>query len=67
MHEDLHTVDGHLHESFKEACHAKCLLQDDREWLLCLQEAAHFVMSERHCHLFVVIILHCSPVDLIKD
>ena len=56
-------MDGQLHESFKEACRARGLLQDDREWLLCLQEAAHFAMGYQLRCLFVVILIHCSPVD----
>ena len=49
--------------SFKEACRARGLLQDDREWLLCLQEAAHFRMGHQLRQLFVVILVHCSPND----
>ena len=56
-------MDGQLHESFKEACRARGLLQDVREWLLCLQEAAHFAMGYQLHRLFVVILIHCSPVD----
>ena len=61
--EDLCTVNGHLQDSFKEACRAHGLLQDDREWLLCLQKAAHFTMDYQLCRLFVVILVHCAPVD----
>ena len=44
-YENLCTVNGHLYDSFKEACYAYDLLQDDREWLSCLQEAADFSMG----------------------
>ena len=62
-YENLRTVNGVLHDSFKEACCARGLLQDDREWLLCLQEAAHFAMGYQLRRLFVVILIHCGPVD----
>ena len=37
--EGLRTVDGHIWPTFKEACLAKGLLEDDREWNQCLLEA----------------------------
>ena len=62
-YENLRTVNGHLYENFKEACRARGLLQDDREWLLCLEEAAHFKTGYQLRHLFIVILVHCAPVD----
>ena len=38
--EDLWTVDGVIYESFKAACVARKLLEDDEEWIQCLREAA---------------------------
>ena len=38
-------------------------MQDDREWLLCLQEAAHFSMGSQLRRLFIIIMVHCGPVD----
>ena len=37
--ENLCTVDGFLYPSFKEACIALGLLQNDEEWDQCLKEA----------------------------
>jgi hypothetical protein len=34
--EHLHTVDDVVYGSFKEACFARGLLEDDREWIQCL-------------------------------
>jgi hypothetical protein len=62
-YENLCTVNSVLHDSFKEACHACALLQDDREWLLCLEEATHFAMGYQLCHLFIIILIYCAPVD----
>ena len=57
------TVNGDLQDSFKEACCACGLLQDDRDWLLYLHETTHFTMSYQLCCLFVIILVHCAPVD----
>jgi hypothetical protein len=59
----LCTVNGQPHDSFKEACCALGLLQNDREWLLCLEEAADFCMGFQLCRLFIMILVHCAPVD----
>ena len=59
----LRTVNGHLYDFFKEVFHAHGPLQDDREWLLSLQEAAHFSMSSQLRCLFIIILINCSPVD----
>ena len=38
--EELRSVDGTEYATFKEACLARGLLEDDQEWRLCLQEAS---------------------------
>jgi hypothetical protein len=38
-HDNLRTVEGALCESFKEACRKYGLLEDDREWKDCLNDA----------------------------
>ena len=38
--EDLRTVNNVLHDTFKSACVARGLLEDDEEWIQCLREAA---------------------------
>ena len=37
--EDLRTVNGQICPTFKAACLAHGLLEDDNEWIQCLQEA----------------------------
>ncbi|XP_028059217.1 uncharacterized protein LOC114262950 [Camellia sinensis] len=37
----LRTVNNVLHETFKSACVARGLLEDDEEWIQCLKEAAN--------------------------
>lgn len=40
--ENLRTVDGVLHPTFRAACLAKGLLEDDQEWVDCFAEAVLF-------------------------
>src|SRR3954466_5297662 len=38
--EDVRTVNGQVRATFKAACFAYGLLEDDSEWMQCLQEAS---------------------------
>ena len=58
----LWTVNGVLCNIFKDACQAGGLLDDDQEWLLCLQEAAGMCTGQGLHNLFVTILLLCNPV-----
>ena len=51
--EDLRTVDGQVLDTFREACTARGLLQDDAEWINTMQEASAFQMPRRLRQLFV--------------
>ena len=59
----MRTFEGHIHDSFKEACHARGLLEDDEKWLQCLQDASEMQTGQQLQSLFVMILLHCKPVD----
>ena len=61
--EDLRTYDGCLMETFKEACVARHLLADDKEWDNTLQEASAFQMPNQLRSLFATICSHCEPID----
>lgn len=39
--QDLRTVNGFTHETFKSTCVALGLLEDDAEWIQCLHEASN--------------------------
>ncbi|PKY61152.1 hypothetical protein RhiirA4_284947, partial [Rhizophagus irregularis] len=53
---------GIPYHSFKEACIALGLLQNDEEWNQCLKEAGQ-IQSEAQLHsLFATILLFCKPV-----
>lgn len=59
--QDLRTYNSITYDTFREACLARGLLEDDGEWQLCLQEAS--VMQTGSClrSLFASILLFCSP------
>ena len=61
--EDLRTVDGHLHDTFKGACVALGLYDTDEEWNECLVEAAIMQTGTQLRSLFVIILIHGCPAD----
>ena len=61
--EDLRQVNGVVLPSFRTACLARGLLEDDNEWRQCLQEAANMASSHQLRNLFVTILRNCSPSD----
>jgi PIF1-like helicase/Helitron helicase-like domain at N-terminus len=62
-YEALRTVQGVLHPTFREACIAQGLTEDDNEWHQCLEEAKHMAVGRQMRHLFVTIIKDCDPAD----
>ena len=61
--EYLHTFEGTLYPTFKDACIACGLLEDDSEWHQCLREARFMATGYQLCHLFVTILCDCTPTD----
>lgn len=59
--EDIRTVNGVLCETFKEACIALGLLEDDKEWNMCFEEAALSKSPRQMRTLFITILVHCTP------
>ena len=60
--EDLRTLsDGTICASFKEAALKKGFLQDDEEWIDCLQEATLSASPSHLRSLFVTILVFCEP------
>jgi hypothetical protein len=60
--EDLLTMDKMIYGTFKDACNTMDLLQDNREWIQCLEEAAAIQIGSYLCNLFVLILLKCHPI-----
>ncbi|GBN54440.1 hypothetical protein AVEN_170934-1, partial [Araneus ventricosus] len=61
--EELRTYDSVTMESFKEACRARNLLEDDGEWRDCLREASNFQMPAKLRQLFSFICVFCNPTS----
>ena len=62
-YEDLRTYQDELHPSFKAACFARGLLEDDGEWKKCLAEAGQMQTGHQLRCLFAIILLHCHPAQ----
>ncbi|KAH9667847.1 helitron like n domain-containing protein [Citrus sinensis] len=56
--ESIRTVNGVTYPTFKAACYALGLLDDDKEWIDCLTEAAIWATENELRHLFVTILIH---------
>ncbi|XP_066315160.1 ATP-dependent DNA helicase PIF1-like [Miscanthus floridulus] len=61
--EDIRTVNGVVHSSYKSACHALGLLNDDKEWIDCIKEASDWASGMQLQQLFATILCHCEITD----
>ncbi|RID48364.1 hypothetical protein BRARA_I04879 [Brassica rapa] len=64
--EDLKTVGGVLFEKYREACYARGLLDDDREWHDAIEEPSYWATGRQLRRLFVIILLFCQVIDPLK-
>ncbi|XP_071740458.1 ATP-dependent DNA helicase PIF1-like [Rutidosis leptorrhynchoides] len=65
--EELRTVNGILHPTFKDACFAYGLINDDREWTHAISEAKSWASGAQLRELFVTMLLFChvnKPLQL---
>jgi hypothetical protein len=62
-YESLQTYDLILHSTFKEACIAHGLLEDEQEWYNAFDEAASWATSNQLRQLFVTMLLFCEVGD----
>ena len=60
---NLRTVNNLTCNTFKEACFALGLLEDDHEWIQCLTEASQMQLGYTLRMLFATIIFHCNPTS----
>jgi hypothetical protein len=58
----LRTVNGRVYSTFKEACFALGLLEDDNKWQQCLEQASNWAPGRQLRSLFVCILRDCQPV-----
>ncbi|XP_071688411.1 uncharacterized protein [Rutidosis leptorrhynchoides] len=66
-YKEIRTVDGILHPTFKDACFASGLINDDREWTEAITEARLWASGAQLWDLFVTILLFCNvtkPLNL---
>ena len=61
--EDIRTVNGIVHSSYKSACHALGFLKDDTGWNLCIKEASNWSSGEQLRQLFGTILYYCEITD----
>ena len=60
---NLRTVNNVQYGTFKEACHALGLLENDNEWIQCLTEAGEIQTGSSLRSLFAIILLSCHPTS----
>lgn len=61
--DSLKTVDGTIHATFKSACLALGLLENDNHWNDCLTEAALSKSANNLRNLFAVMLIFCHITD----
>uniref|UniRef100_A0A0A9DYU4 ATP-dependent DNA helicase n=1 Tax=Arundo donax TaxID=35708 RepID=A0A0A9DYU4_ARUDO len=61
--EDIRTVNGIMQSSYKSACIALGLLNDDNEWIECIKEASNWASGMQLRQLFVTILCHCEITE----
>ncbi|GJU23409.1 DNA helicase PIF1, ATP-dependent [Tanacetum coccineum] len=67
--EKLITVNNRLCATFKEACFAYGLLNDDREWTHAISEASLWALGPQLRDIFITILLFCDvarPLELLE-
>nr|KAJ0200517.1 hypothetical protein LSAT_V11C600318980 [Lactuca sativa] len=55
-YEDIRTINGTVHESYKDDCYALGLLDDDREYISSIKETHHWAKTSFCRSLFVMLI-----------
>ena len=61
--EDLLSFNDVVHPTYKAACIARGLLQDDSEWENCLQEATVIALPKQIRRLFATLLVFGQPLD----
>ncbi|DAZ99859.1 TPA: LOW QUALITY PROTEIN: hypothetical protein N0F65_008602, partial [Lagenidium giganteum] len=62
--ERIRTVDSTVYPSFRDACCALGLLDDDAEWFRGMEEAAQYQMPKHLRQLFATILVYCQLSDI---
>ncbi|XP_074318083.1 uncharacterized protein LOC141654868 [Silene latifolia] len=64
--EDLRTIGHTLYPMFKDACYARGLLNNDKEWDDAMREANKWAMPSQLRELFITMVLFCEVTDVNK-
>uniref|UniRef100_A0A2N9HBP6 ATP-dependent DNA helicase n=1 Tax=Fagus sylvatica TaxID=28930 RepID=A0A2N9HBP6_FAGSY len=64
--QEIRTVNNVLHPTFRSACYALGLLDDDKEWHEALNHASHWASGKQLRELFVTILIFCEVADPYK-
>jgi len=62
-YKDIRTYNGTVYQTFKEACAARGLLTDDKEWYDTFTEAANWATTPQLRYLFFTMLLFCNLQD----
>lgn len=57
--EHIRTVNVIVYPTFKSTCYALWLLEDDKEWVDCIEEATNWASGTQLRQLFATILIHC--------
>ncbi|PKA66941.1 ATP-dependent DNA helicase PIF1 [Apostasia shenzhenica] len=63
---ELKTVENIHYHTFKDACHARGLQENNNEWHHALQEASYWASFSQLLHLFSTMLLYCEITDINK-
>ncbi|XP_019184186.1 PREDICTED: uncharacterized protein LOC109179072 [Ipomoea nil] len=55
--EDIRTVNGVIYDSFRDACYARGLVDDDNEYVDAVEEASHWASTDQLRRLFVTLLM----------
>lgn len=62
----LRTYNGVTYNTFKEACNARGLLEDDEQWITTMKDATSTKHPACIRELFAIILSYCQPSDPLK-
>nr|GEX68627.1 uncharacterized protein [Tanacetum cinerariifolium] len=55
-HDEIKKVNGVVYPTYKEACYATSLSEDDKEYIACIKDATHWETAEHLRELFVTLL-----------
>nr|GFA50820.1 hypothetical protein [Tanacetum cinerariifolium] len=55
-HDGIKKVNGVVYPTYKEACYAAGLLEDDKEYIECIEDTAYWATVKHLCELFVTLL-----------